>query len=107
MREKVQLLRSCCYLVARWILVWDKEPVSVCTTYNPTLALAGSAREIHAPTNKPKESLAWKKMKIQEAGDGISDWISISTTVSWSAWTGTGEWCSRRCEWSTQTWKAG
>ena len=58
MREKLELLRSCCYLVARWILVWDKDPVSVCTIHNPTLALAVSAREIHAPTNKPKESLA-------------------------------------------------
>jgi hypothetical protein len=23
MREKLELLNSCCYLVARWILVWD------------------------------------------------------------------------------------
>ena len=23
MREKLDLLNSCCYLVARWILVWD------------------------------------------------------------------------------------
>lgn len=49
MREKQELLNSCCYLVARWILVWDKEPESVCTTYNP---------KTHAPTYKPKESLA-------------------------------------------------
>ena len=49
MREKLNLLNSCCYLVARWILVWDKEPESVCTTHNP---------QIHAPTFKPKESLA-------------------------------------------------
>ncbi len=40
---------SCCYLVARWILVWDKDPESVCTTHNP---------KIHAPTIKYKESLA-------------------------------------------------
>jgi hypothetical protein len=40
---------SCCYLVVRWILVWDKDPESVCTTHNP---------KIHAPTFKPKESLA-------------------------------------------------
>ena len=49
MREKLQLLHSCCYLVARWILVWDKDPVSVCTTHCP---------KNHAPTIKPKESLA-------------------------------------------------
>ena len=40
---------SRCYLVARWILVWDKEPVSVCITHCP---------KIHAPTFKTKESLA-------------------------------------------------
>ena len=49
MREKLHLLNSWCYLVARWILVWDKEPESVCITRNP---------KIHAPTFKPKESLA-------------------------------------------------
>ena len=49
MREKLDLLNSRCYLVARWILVWDKDPVSVAITHNP---------KIHAPTNKPKESLA-------------------------------------------------
>ena len=49
MREKLKLLNSRCYLVARWILVWDKEPESVCITRNP---------KIHAPTYKPKESLA-------------------------------------------------
>ena len=49
MREKLELLNSCCYLVARWILVWDCDPVSVAITRNP---------KIHAPTFKPKESLA-------------------------------------------------
>ena len=55
MREKLELLHSCCYLVARWILVWDgklrsvPKPESVCTTHNP---------QNHAPTFKPKESLA-------------------------------------------------
>jgi len=58
MREKLALLNSRCYLVARWILVWDCDPVSVAITHCPTHALAGSAREIHAPTYKPKESLA-------------------------------------------------
>jgi hypothetical protein len=49
MRENLELLHSCCYLVARWILVWDKEPESVCITHSPNN---------HAPTFKPKESLA-------------------------------------------------
>jgi len=55
MREKLSLLNSRCYLVARWILVWDgklrsvPKPVSVCITRNP---------KIHAPTFKPKESVA-------------------------------------------------
>ena len=49
MREKLELLNSWCYLVARWILVWVREPESVCITHNP---------KIHAPTFKPKESLA-------------------------------------------------
>ena len=49
MREKLNLLNSWCYLVARWILVWDKDPESVCITHCP---------KIHAPTFKPKESLA-------------------------------------------------
>ena len=41
-------------------LGWQRtpNPESVCITHNPTHALAGSAREIHAPTFKPKESLA-------------------------------------------------
>lgn len=49
MREKWNLLNSCCYLVARWILVWDKDPESVCITRSP---------KIHAPTIEHKESLA-------------------------------------------------
>ena len=49
MREKLNLLSSCCYLVARWILVWDREPESVCITHNP---------KTHAPTHRTKESLA-------------------------------------------------
>jgi hypothetical protein len=36
-------------LVARWILVWDKDPESVCITHDP---------KTHAPTIKDKESLA-------------------------------------------------
>ena len=35
-------------------------------THNPTHALAGSAREIHAPTFRTKETLAWMKKEIQE-----------------------------------------
>jgi len=57
MREKLALLNSSCYLVARWILVWDLDPESVCITRNP---------KIHAPTTKLKESVAWKKKGMQE-----------------------------------------
>jgi hypothetical protein len=35
MREKLDLLNSWCYLVARWILVWDPDPVSVAITHGP------------------------------------------------------------------------
>ncbi len=35
MREKLELLNSWCYLVARWILVWVREPESVCVTHCP------------------------------------------------------------------------
>ena len=42
-------LIPCCYLVARWILVWTLESESVCITHSP---------ENHAPTFKPKESVA-------------------------------------------------
>jgi hypothetical protein len=45
MREKETLLNSRCYLVARWNLVWDKDPESVCITRCP---------KIHAPTIKPR-----------------------------------------------------
>ena len=49
MREKLSLLNLRCYLVARWILVWDKDPESVAITHNPKL---------HAPTFRTKESVA-------------------------------------------------
>ena len=47
MREKPELLHSSCYLVARWILVWDKDPESVCITRSP---------KNHAPTSNQGES---------------------------------------------------
>jgi hypothetical protein len=55
-------------LVARWILVWAYEPESVFTTHCP---------KIHAPTTITKESVAWKKEKMQEFVE-ILEWIFIS-----------------------------
>jgi hypothetical protein len=34
MREKLELLNSCCYVVARWILVWDGNERHSCTAPN-------------------------------------------------------------------------
>jgi len=64
-------------LVARWILVWDgkerQEPESVCNTHCP---------KIHAPTFKPKESVAWKIDQEQEPFVTLR-WTSTSTIVLW------------------------
>jgi hypothetical protein len=68
----------CCYLGARWTLVWATSP-NRCVPLAAQVCLRHSAGKNPRPNHKPKKSVAWKKEKKQ-VPVVILHWIFTSNT---------------------------